>query len=343
MADEIKFSCSGGWAAKLAPKTLEQILKSLPRGVRDDNLIVGYESKDDAAVYKINDQVSIIETLDFFPSMVEDPYLFGQIAATNSLSDVWAMGGRPIMALNIAAFPDGMDADTIGKVLKGGAEKVIEAGCTLCGGHTIVDEVAKYGLSVTGLVDTKRVLTNNGVKVGDMIILTKPLGVGILLTAHQCEIDTKEDFDAAVKSMTTLNKYAAEILFKYHVNALTDVTGFGLFTHLNEMLDDKASAKLYIDKIPSINENVKKYAEDDYYTGGSQRNEDMIKDKIDFGKCPDWVKLLGYDPQTSGGLLASIDEKDVDKAMDELMKLDIKSSVVGEIIDKKDKSIYMVW
>lgn len=326
----------------MAPKTLEEVLKSLPKGIKDDNLIVGYESKDDAAVYKINDDVSIIETLDFFPSMVEDPYLFGQIAATNSLSDVWAMGGKPVMALNIAAFPDGMNPETIGKVLKGGAEKVIEAGCTLCGGHTIVDETAKYGLSVTGIVDTKKILTNNGMKDGDKIILTKPLGVGILLTAHQCEVDTKEDFDAAVKSMTTLNKYAAEILFKYNLHALTDVTGFGLFNHLNEMLDDKLSVKLYIDKIPTINNNVKKYVEDDYYTGGAIRNEDAIKNKIDFGNTPEWMKQVGYDPQTSGGLLCSIDANDAEKALEELAKLDIKSAIIGEVIAKADRAIYMV-
>ena len=326
----------------MAPKTLEQVLKSLPKGEIDKNLIVGYESKDDAAVYKINDDVSIIETLDFFPSMVEDPYLFGQIAATNSLSDVWAMGGKPVMALNIAAFPEDMDVEVLGKVLKGGTEKVIEAGCTLCGGHTIVDETPKYGLSVTGIVDTKKVLTNNGVVAGDKIILTKPLGVGILLTAHQCEVDTKDDFDAAVKSMTTLNKYAAEILFKYKVHALTDVTGFGLFNHLNEMLDNKNSAKLYIDKIPAVNKNVEKYVKEDYYTGGAIRNEDAIKDKMDFGSAPDWIKQLGYDPQTSGGLLCSIAADDADKAMDELSKLEIKSAIVGEIIEKKEKAIYMI-
>ena len=142
---------------------MEQVLRSLPKGFKDDNLIVGYESKDDAAVYKINDDVSVIETLDFFPSMVEDPYLFGQIAATNSLSDVWAMGGRPIMALNIAAFPEDMDPEIIEQVLKGGAEKVKEAECSLCGGHTIADDSVKYGLSVTGIVDIDKVLKNNGV------------------------------------------------------------------------------------------------------------------------------------------------------------------------------------
>ena len=316
-------------------------MSSLPKGEKDDNLIVGYESKDDAAVYKINDEISIIETLDFFPSMVDDPYLFGQIAATNSLSDVWAMGGKPIMALNIAAFPDGMDPQIIGKVLKGGADKVIEAGCTLCGGHTIMDEIPKYGLSVTGIVKTNQILKNNSVNVGDKIILTKPLGVGILLTAHQCNVDTKKDFDDAIKSMTTLNKYAAEILYKYKISALTDVTGFGLFNHLNEMLDDKFSAKLYINKIPYINSNIKKYIEDDYYTGGSIRNEDSIKDKIEFGNTPNWIKLLGYDPQTSGGLLCSINEKDADSALNELNKLEIESEIIGEIINKDIKSIYM--
>ena len=314
----------------------------MPKGVKDDNLIVGYESKDDAAVYKINDDVSIIETLDFFPSMVEDPYLFGQIAATNSLSDVWAMGGKPIMALNIAAFPDGMEPETIGKVLKGGAEKVIEAGCTICGGHTIVDEVPKYGLSVTGIVNTKKILTNNGVKIGDKIIITKPLGVGILLTAHQCQIDTKEDFDAAVKNMTTLNKYAAEILFKYNLHALTDVTGYGLFSHLNEMLNNKLSAKLYINNIPTINDNVKKYIEDDYFTGGAIRNEDAIKDEMDFGIAPEWIKQLGYDPQTSGGLLCSMDKDDTEKALEELEKLNMKCAIIGEIVEKNEKSIYLI-
>lgn len=320
---------------------MEEVLKSLPKGIKDDNLIVGYESKDDAAVYKINDDVSIIETLDFFPSMVEDPYLFGQIAATNSLSDVWAMGGRPIMALNIAAFPDGMDPETIGKVLKGGAEKVIEAGCSLCGGHTIIDEIPKYGLSVTGIVDTKKILTNNGVKVGDKIIITKPLGVGILLTAHQCKIDTKEDFDLVIKNMTTLNKYSAEVLFKYKINALTDVTGFGLFSHLNEMLENRASAELYFDKIPVINDNIKKYIEDDYYTGGAIRNEDAIKEFIDFGETPEWIKQLGYDPQTSGGLLCSMDKNDAEKAIEELNSLNMKCAIIGEIIAKKDKAIYL--
>ena len=190
-------------------------------------------------------------------------------------------------------------------------------------------------------MDTKKILTNNGVRIGDKIIITKPLGVGVLLTAHQCEIDTKDDFNAAVKSMTTLNKYAAEILFKYNVSALTDVTGFGLFSHLDEMLDGKASAKLIASQIPTINKNVKKYIEDDYYTGGSVRNEDQIKDKIEFGNCPEWIKLLGYDPQTSGGLLCTINSEDVDNAIKELNKLELKSAIIGEIIDKKDKSIYI--
>ena len=317
-------------------------MKNLPKGKFDENLIVGYDSKDDAAVYKINDEISIIETLDFFPSMVEDPYYFGQIAAANALSDVWAMGGKPIMALNIACFPQTMDIEVLNKILIGGAEKVNEAGCILCGGHTIVDETPKYGLSVTGIVNTNKVLKNNSPKINDKIIITKPLGVGILQTAVQCEVAEKNDLEKMILNMKTLNKYAAEIVLKYKVNALTDVTGFGLFNHLNEMLDNKVSANLYYNEFPVVTNNVKKFAEDDYFTAASNRNEDAINDYIDYGDAPYWIKLLGFDPQTSGGLLVSVDSSDVNNVMKELEKLDLQSAVIGEIIEKKDKAIYLI-
>ena len=319
---------------------LDNILKNLPRGEKDENLIDGYDSKDDAAVYKINDKISIIETLDFFPAMVEDPYYFGQIAATNALSDVWAMGGRPIMALNIACFPEDVDKSVINKILIGGAEKVNEAGCGIVGGHTIVDDVIKYGLSVTGIVDTEKVLKNNNCRLHDKLILTKPLGIGILTTALKCEVADNNDYNKMIAQMTTLNKYAAEILYKYNVSAMTDVTGFGLFIHLTEMLSEKFSAKLYKDNVLMVTDKVKDYILDDYYTGASNRNERMIKDKIDFGNMEDWQQLLCYDPQTSGGLLCAIDANDAEAALSELNKLSIKSSIVGEIIEKKEKLIY---
>lgn len=319
---------------------MDKILKNLPHGNKDENLIVGYDSKDDAAVYKINDKISIIETLDFFPAMVEDPYYFGQIAATNALSDVWAMGGKPIMALNIACFPEDVDKSIINKILIGGAEKVNEAGCNIVGGHTIVDDVIKYGLSVTGIVDTDKVLKNNSCRCGDILILTKPLGIGILTTALKCDVADSNDYNKMINQMTTLNKYAAEILFNYDISAMTDVTGFGLFIHLSEMLGNNFSAKIYKENLPMVTEKVKNYILDDYYTGASNRNEKMIKDDIDFGDMDDWQKLLCYDPQTSGGLLVSINKDAAEDALKELNKLDIKSSIIGEIIEKSDKLIY---
>lgn len=301
--------------------------------------MVGYETKDDAAVYKIDDKVSIIETLDFFPSMVPDPYLFGKIAAANALSDVWAMGGKPIMALNIAAFPEDTDSKIIEQVLLGGAEKVKEAGCMLCGGHTITDSTIKYGLSVTGIVDTDKVKKNNDVRVGDKLILTKGLGIGIIITAKKCEVAKDIDYDKATKSMETLNKYSAEILSNYDVHGLTDVTGFGLFIHLNEMLSDNASANIYADKLPLVSDNVKKYANDDYYTAASKRNEKNIIDKVDLGTSEKWVKLVCLDPQTSGGLLCSINPDDAEKALMELKNKGLNASIIGEVTEKGEKSI----
>lgn len=314
----------------------------LPKGKKDENLIVGYDTKDDAAVYKIDDKVSVIETLDFFPPMVEDPYIFGQIAATNALSDIYAMGGKPVMALNIACFPEDIDKDVIEKILKGGAEKIIETGATLCGGHTIVDEGVKYGLAVTGIVPTNKILKNNEVRIGDKLILTKPLGVGIVTTANTCGVIKENDYELIIKQMTTLNKYAAEILFKYNVSALTDVTGFGLFNHLCEMVEERASAKLYKKSVPVISKNVIDYAKDDYFTAASNKNEDACKDKVDFNGIEEWLKLICLDPQTSGGLLAAVSKEDAEKALDELNNLDIKSAIIGEVVGKQDKVISFI-
>lgn len=323
----------------MSPNVLDKILAKLPKGDIDKNLLVGYDSKDDAACYKIDEKNTIIETLDFFPSMVDDPYIFGKIAAANALSDVWAMGGKPIMALNIACFPEDIDKTIMEKVLVGGAEKVKEAGCTLAGGHTIVDPIIKYGLSVTGIVDTDKVRKNNDVKVGDKLIITKPLGIGIGLTANTCGVLKDGDYDLLIKSMQTLNKYAAEILMKYDVHGLTDVTGFGLLIHLTEMLSDKYSASLFIDKLPLVTPNIKEYAMNDYFTAASKRNEMSVKDKVDFGKSERWQELICFDPQTSGGLLVSVNSTDAEKALSDLKKLDLESAIIGEIIEKKEKTI----
>ena len=226
-----EFCKGGGCTAKLGPGILDKVLKMIPKKA-DPKLLVGFDHSDDAAVYQLTDELAVVQTLDFFPPMVEDPYLFGKIAATNALSDIYAMGGEVKTALNIVCFPESMDANILGQILLGGNEKVTEAGGVLAGGHSINDVDVKYGLSVMGTIHPKRILENNHCKEGDLLLLTKPLGVGIVMTASRMKAVSEEAFDQAVESMTTLNKYAADILKKYKIHACTDITGFGLLVHL---------------------------------------------------------------------------------------------------------------
>ena len=234
--EKIVFCTGGGCTAKLGAGVLSRILEKLPRGEQDPNLLVGYDSKDDAAVYRITDDLALVQTVDFFPPMVDDPYTFGQIAAANALSDVYAMGGEVKTALNLVCFPESMDLNVLGEILRGGAEKVAEAGGILAGGHSIADTGVKYGLSVTGLVDPHRLTANDTGRPGDQLILTKALGVGLICTANRVGEAAPEQMEAAIRSMTTLNKTAAEIARKYEVHAATDVTGFSFLGHLHEML-----------------------------------------------------------------------------------------------------------
>ena len=279
---DIKFCSSGGCAAKLGPKMLERILSKLEKGPKDPNLLVGYESSDDASVYKINDEVAVVHTLDFFPPMIEDPYTFGKIAATNALSDIYAMGANPITALNIVCFPINWDMNILGKIMQGGNEKVIEAGASISGGHSINDDSVKYGLSVAGIVNPKKIMKNFGAKIGDKLILTKPLGVGITTTAYKNNIIKDGDYEKMIKSMTTLNKNAMDILLKYRCHALTDVTGFGLLVHTSEMVRNDVSCKIYASKIPLLNKNIEYYIENKMITGASPRNEDKIIDSVEY-------------------------------------------------------------
>lgn len=224
MGEKITFCQGGGCTAKLGAGILSRVLERLPKGPEDPNLLIGYDSKDDAAVYKVSDDIAIVQTLDFFPPMVEDPYTFGKIAATNALSDIYAMGGEVKTALNIVCFPEQMDLNILGEIMRGGSEKVIEAGGTLAGGHSINDTDVKYGLSVTGVVHPDKIYPNNGGKPGDKLILTKKLGVGIISTANRVQEASEEAMAAAIESMTTLNKYASLICRKYDIHACTDVT-----------------------------------------------------------------------------------------------------------------------
>ena len=226
---------SSGWAAKVGPDRLAQVLCHLPK-MFDENLLVGIETSDDAAVYKINDELAMIQTLDFFTPVVDNPYTFGQIAAANSLSDVYAMGGEPKLAMNIVCFPNCLDQSVLVDILKGGYDKVKEAGAIIVGGHTVEDDEPKYGLSVTGFVHPSKILTNNNAKHGDVLVLTKPLGTGIINTAIKGELVDKEAYEEAVFVMSTLNKYAKEAMDEVEgINSVTDITGFGLLGHALEM------------------------------------------------------------------------------------------------------------
>ncbi|WP_286910821.1 selenide, water dikinase SelD [Clostridium sp. UBA1652] len=335
--NNVKFTCGGGCTAKLGPGMLKSVLDKIPNKF-DENLLIGFDSSDDGAVYKLTDDIAIIQTLDFFTPIVEDPYTFGKIAAANALSDVYAMGGEVKVALNIVGFPEKMEADILGEILRGGAEKVHEAGGVVSGGHSINDLEPKYGLSVTGVVHPSKILPNNNCKIGDKLILTKPLGVGIITTAHRVGEASEEAYNKAIKSMETLNKYAADKMKKYKVNACTDVTGFGFLGHLNEMIKDEYSIKVNGNTIPYI-EEAYDYAKEFLITAGGQRNRRHLKDKVLFKDIEFALEEILFDPQTSGGLLISLSSDEADDLLRELQELDLKSEIVGEVIEKQEFNI----
>lgn len=307
--------------------------------MENENLIVGIETSDDAAVYKINDDIATIQTLDFFTPVVDDPYTFGQIAAANSLSDVYAMGGKPTVAMNIVCFPNCLNIDVLGEILKGGADKVIEAGAVIIGGHSVSDDEPKYGLSVMGLVHPEKILKNYGSKVGDILILTKPLGTGILTTAIKAEMASKDAYNEGVKVMSTLNKYAGEIITKYNITACTDVTGFSLMGHSYEMASaSEVTFKIFKDKLPIIN-SVEEYAKMGLVPAGTYNNRNYLNGKYELNNVDDFICDILFDPQTSGGLLISISKEEGIKLFEELEKLDLKTAIIGEVIEFNDKHI----
>ncbi len=307
--------------------------------MEDKNLIVGYEKSDDAAVYKVSEDLALIQTLDFFMPMVEDPYIFGQVAAANSLSDVYAMGGEPKTTMNIVCFPEKLDIEILGEILRGGAEKIAEAGAVLSGGHTVHDDGIKYGLSVTGFVHPDKVMKNYGSKEGDVLILTKPIGTGIISTAYKVGEASQRAIDEMIANMTTLNKYAMDIIKNYPVSACTDITGFGFLGHAYEMADASGvTYDLHRDLIPYI-EEAKEYAQEFYITGGGQKNRVFAEKHVDMGDTPFWMQEIMFDPQTSGGLLFSIEEKYAGEILEELNKLEIKSAIVGMVEERGEKII----
>lgn len=307
--------------------------------MNDKNLIVGIDTSDDAAVYKLNDEMATIQTLDFFTPIVDDPYTFGQIAAANSLSDVYAMGGKPIVALNIVCFPNCLNMNILGEILRGGADKVLEAGAVIVGGHTVQDDEPKYGLSVTGIVHPDKVLKNYGSETGDILILTKPIGLGIINTAIKAKIASKEAYEKAVKVMAYLNKYAGEIITDYNITSCTDITGFSLIGHAYEMAEpSKKTFRIFKDAIPFIKE-AKEYASMGLIPAGCYENKRYLEGKYLLKNVDSWMEDILFDPQTSGGLLISCKEKDYIDILTRLEKLEVESSVIGRVEDFNDAYI----
>lgn len=320
----------------MGPDTLAQVLSKLPT-FEDEKLIVGLGKADDAAVYKIDENNCVIQTLDFFTPIVDDPYTYGQIAAANSLSDVYSMGGKPVLALNIVCFPNCLDPEVLSEILKGGADKVKEAGAVLAGGHSVDDDEPKYGLSVMGMVNEKNILMNSGAREGDIIAVSKPLGLGIVNTAIKGELCDDETYMEAVDIMTSLNREAAEAAVELTANACTDITGFGLFGHSIEMADNsEVTLEIEMDKIPVIGEALE-YASMGLIPAGAYNNRDFYENKIEGnGFEEELITDICYDPQTSGGLLVSIPSENSEK----IEEYDF-FKVIGKVVKKSKHSIIL--
>jgi len=307
---------------------------------QDPNVLVGFDRADDAGVYLLTPETALVQTVDFFTPIVDDPYTFGQIAATNALSDVYAMGGKPLTSLALVCFPEKGDLEILERILAGGLSKMIEAGCTVVGGHSIRDEETKFGYSVTGVIHPKRVLANQGAQPGDRLLFTKALGTGVISTAIKKGIAKQEWIDAAVKSMTTLNKAAAEIITgrsvgtndAFAVHALTDITGFGLIGHAREMaLASNVSLVFQSASIPVL-EGALDCIHAGYIPGGLKANRDFAECMVGYDpSVPADIRTLLFDPQTAGGLLISVSAEDAGTLTRALQDAGVPAAEIGEV------------
>ncbi len=307
----------------------------------DDNLLVGIETSDDAAIYKVTDDIAMIQTVDFFTPIVDDPYMFGQIAAANSLSDVYAMGGEPKVALNIVGFPNCLDPEILGEILAGGAAKVKEAGAVLVGGHSVQDDEPKYGLCVSGFVHPDKIFKNYGCRPGDILILTKQIGSGIVNTAIKAQMASEAAIQEAVTVMSSLNKKAKEVVENYPVTACTDITGFGLLGHCVEMASaSEVTFEIKVEEIAYI-QDAMSYAKMGLVPGGAYKNREHSGKLVDTSRVAEHFVDLLYDPQTSGGLLISISPENVEQLMEDFANkgMDTKVSIIGKVVEKGEKLI----
>ena len=331
---------AGGCASKLPPGSLRAVLSKLP--VQDDkNLLVGFETSDDAGIYQIAPNLALVQTVDFFTPLVDDPFAFGQIAATNALSDVYAMGGRPVSALALVCFPATGDLAILEQIMRGGLAKMSEAGCTVVGGHSVRDDEMKFGYAVTGLIDPAQVKTNARAVVGDALILTKPIGTGVITTALKQGKAEPAWVDAAVKSMTTLNRTAAEIAGIFAgVHAMTDITGFGLMGHGREVaVGSKVTLEIETAAVPLI-EGALDAIRMGAIPGGLISNREFAECMVadgDRAAIPEELRKLMYDPQTSGGLLISVSREEVGQLLSSLRDAGVRAAQIGSVIESSQE------
>jgi selenide,water dikinase len=330
---------AGGCASKLSPKILDQALRSLPR-VTNGHVLVGYDTADDAGVYDLTlpagAPLAMVQTVDFFTPIVDDPYTFGGIAAANALSDIYAMGGRPVTALSLVVFPGKGDIAELEQILKGGADKIHEAGCVILGGHSISEEEITFGYSVTGLIDPRRILTNAGAKPGDVLVFTKRIGTGVVSTALKKGIVMTQDMDASIEQMLTLNRSVADALQLLDVHACTDVTGFGLLGHAREMaLAANVTFELAASAIRYL-PGALEYSRVGAHSGGLHNNRDFVESCVSMDPgVPAEIQALLYDPQTSGGLLVSLAPTEAEK----LLAARTESYAIGKVTEMQAKPL----
>jgi len=332
---------------------LDTVLGKLARQ-HDPNVLVGFDTADDAGVYLIGPDQALVQTVDFFTPIVDDPYTFGQIAATNALSDVYAMGGRPMTALAMVCFPEKGDFDVLERILAGGLSKMMEAGCTIVGGHSIRDPEIKFGYSVTGMINPRRVMTNSGAVAGDKLIFTKAIGTGVISTAIKRGKAEEKWIEAATHSMTTLNKVAAEVsgrippqrtreAIPFRVHSMTDITGFGLIGHAREMaLGSNASLRLFASQVPLL-EGALECVREGFVPGGLTANREFAECVVSYEDgVPEDVRTILYDPQTAGGLLISVAAEDADELVRELNEAGVGAAIIGEVVESRKPLIEVV-
>lgn len=334
----------GGCSAKIPAQLLDKILKEIPFS-HSENLIVGNESHDDALVYKISDDVAIIQTTDFFPPVCSDPYEFGQIAAANSLSDIYAMGGKAITALNLVMFPSAkLDISILKEILLGGNDKVMESGAVLAGGHSIDDDPPKYGLAVTGIVHPDKIIANNSAKEGEVLILTKSIGTGAIIAGKRIDEVSAQQYQAAVDSMKQLSSKASDIMQKYNIKCATDITGFSLLGHGLEMAaSSNVSFDIYSEKVPLF-DRAYELIDMGCIPGAAFRNLNYVEKNVCFSDKLDYnLKMLMLDAQTSGGLLISCKKDIADDIIKDLKLVGyLTTAVIGEVKKKSEKSIFLL-